>query len=156
MEAFLNNIEEIISKFRHRYPFRVRTFHVDRQNVVHNVWYLYFFEEARVEYVREVGLPIDEQTFITHDKFFVVKNSCEYFAPVFYDEDLTLMTRIAYVKNSSIGFEHLAVRQDGSIAARAEHVLVSVDENTNLPRRVPDELRELIAGYESANVVFVE
>jgi acyl-CoA thioester hydrolase len=149
-------MEEIISKFKHRYPFRVRTFHVDRQNVVHNVWYLYFFEEARVEYVREVGLLIDEQTFITHDKFFVVKNSCEYFAPVFYDEELTLMTRTMYVKKSSIGFEHLAVRRDGSIAARAEHVLVSVDENTNLPRRVPDDLRKLIVKYEGGNVAFVE
>ena len=149
-------MENLISKFKHRYPFRVRTFHVDRQNVVHNIWYFYFFEEARVEYVRELGMQIDEQTFVSHDKFFVVKNSCEYAAPAYYNEELILFTRIAYVKNSSISFEHLAVQPERGLVARADHILVSVDERTNLPRRVPEDLRGMIARYEGVNAVFIE
>jgi acyl-CoA thioester hydrolase len=149
-------MDTTISKFKHRYPFRVRTFHVDRQNVVHSVWYFFIFEEARVEYVRDVGMQIDAQTFISHDKFFVVKNSCEYAAPTYYDEELFLFTRIAYVKNSSIGFEQLAMHPERGLVARSEHVLVSVDENTDLPQRVPDVLREMIARYEGTNVLFLE
>ena len=155
-EVLLKNTEDIISKFKHRYPCRARTFHVDRQNVVHSVWYFFLVEEARVEYIRDVGMVIDEQTFISHDKFFIVKNSCEYFASVLYDEEITILSRISYVKKSSLCFEHLVLKHDGSIAARSEHVFVSVDEETNLPRRVPDDLRELIARYEGENVAYVE
>jgi acyl-CoA thioester hydrolase len=142
--------------FRHRYPLRVRFHHCDRMNVVHNLSYFYFFEEARVEYIRELGLPVDEGTFVTHDKFFIVRNVCDYHAPAFFDEQLTLLTRIRQVRNSSIAFEHLAMKADGTAAARAEHVFVHVDQESNRPARVPDRLRDLILAFEGGNVEFVE
>ncbi|MDT8325263.1 MAG: thioesterase family protein [Bacteroidota bacterium] len=140
--------------FRHRIARRVLSYHVDRQNVVHNLWYFYYFEEARVEYVREIGLPMDSQTFISHHKFFVVRNTCDYLAPAFFDEQLQVLTRITYVRNSSIGFEHLAVRSDGTPVARGEHVFVHVDEATDTPCRVPEALREMIRAYEGDRVRF--
>jgi acyl-CoA thioester hydrolase len=141
--------------FRHRVAQRVLSYHVDRQNVVHNLWYFFYFEEARVEYVREIGLPMDSQTFITHDKFFVVRNSCDYFAPAVFDEELTILTRITFVRNSSIGFEHWALRTDGTPAARGEHVFVHVDADSDRPSRVPDALREMIRTYEGEKVQFI-
>ncbi|MCB2204218.1 acyl-CoA thioesterase [bacterium] len=143
-----------IAKFRHSMTKRVLSYHVDRQNVVHNIWYFYYFEEARVEYIRALGLPMDEGTFVTHNKFFVVRNSCDYYAPALFDEQVQLLTRITTVGNSSIGFEHLAVKADGTPVARGEHVFVHVDENTNTPTRVPESLRELIRAFEGDNVVF--
>jgi acyl-CoA thioester hydrolase len=149
-------MEQDLSKFSHRHPVRVRFHHVDKQSVVHSLNYFYFFEEARMEYIRELGIKIDDQTFISHDKFFVVKNTCEYLAPAFFDEELRILTRISYVRNSSIGFEHIAVKPgNNSVVAKGEHVLVSVNEVTNLPQRVTDELRELIRSYEKDTVLFL-
>jgi acyl-CoA thioester hydrolase len=142
--------------FHHRHPVRVRFHHVDRMNVVHNLQYFYFFEEARVEYIRVLGLPVDEGTFVTHDRFFVVRNVCEYFAPAFFDEQLSVLTRIMQVRNSSIVFEHLAIKADGTPAARAEHVLVHVDQETGRSARVPDRLRDLIRAAEGADVEFID
>ncbi|MBR9976748.1 MAG: acyl-CoA thioesterase [Bacteroidetes bacterium] len=141
--------------FRHRYPLRVRYHHVDRQNVVHNLWYFYFFEEARVEYFRKLGIPVNESTFISHHRFFVVRNVCDYFAPAAFDEQLTILTRITFVRNSSIGFEHVAVKADGNPAARAEHVFVHVDTATDRPSRVPDDLRQKIRSFEGDGVRFL-
>lgn len=135
--------------FRHSHPLRVRSYHVDRQNVVHNLWYFYYFEEARVEYVRAIGMAIDEGTFVTHDKFFVVRNTCDYAAPALFDELLDIRTRVSAVGNSSITFEHVALKADGSVAARGTHVLVHVDEQTNTPSPVPEHLRALIESYEA-------
>jgi acyl-CoA thioester hydrolase len=145
-----------VEQFKHRYPVRVLSYQVDRQNVVHNLWYFYYFEEARVEYIRAVGLPIDQDTFITHDKFFVVRNVCDYYMPAAFDEALTVLTRISHVRNSSIGFEHWCMKADGSPVARAEHVFVHVDEVTNRPSRVPDRLRDMIRAYEGDSVRFIE
>jgi acyl-CoA thioester hydrolase len=142
--------------FRHRLAQRVLSYHVDRQNVVHNLWYFYYFEEARVEYVRAIGLPMDSQTFISHHKFFVVRNTCDYFAPAYFDEELQLLTRITFVRNSSIGFEHLALKADGTAVARGEHVFVHVDEQTDRPSRVPEALREMIHAYEGDSVRWLD
>lgn len=125
-------------------------------NIVHNLSYFYFFEEARVEYIRELGLPVDAGTFVTHDRFYIVRNACDYFAPAVFDEKLTVLTRIMAVRSSSIAFEHVALKEDGTPAARAEHVFVHVDADSDRPARVPDALRERIRTYEGGNVAFLE
>ncbi len=142
--------------FRHRMPRRVLSYHVDRQNVVHSNWYFYYFEEARLEYVRAIGMPMDSETFVTHHRGFVVRNTCDYFAPAFFDEELRILTRITFVRNSSIGFEQFAVSPAGKPLARGEHVFVHVDARSDRPSRVPDTLRELIRSYEGENVRFIE
>ncbi len=149
-------MSEAHKAFRHCFPIRVRSFHVDRQNVVHNLQYLFFFEEARVEYVREVGLVVDEGVFLTHDKFFIVKTTCEYAEPAFFDEQLDVYSRISSVGDTSIVFEHLAVKKNGRICARGSHVFVHVDVGTDTPSRVPDTLRDLIRAYEGEGVLFKE
>lgn len=123
-------------------------------NIVHNISYFYFFEEARVEYLRELGLPMDAEIFVTHDRFFIVRNVCDYYAPALFDEQLTVLTRIMSVGASSVAFEHLALKEDGTVAARAEHVFVHVDTESERPARVPDALRERIRAFEGDTVVF--
>lgn len=141
------------SKFTHEYPMRVRTFHVDRQNVVHNIWYFYYLEEARVEYLRAIGLPIDDQTFITHHRFYVVRNTCDYHAAALFDEEIIVKTRTAFVKNTSMGLEHVIVaKKDGRRIVTATHILVYIDLDTDRPDPIPDSLREKIRAYENGNV----
>jgi acyl-CoA thioester hydrolase len=142
--------------FGHRHSVRVRFHHVDRMHVVHSLRYFYYFEEARLEYIRLLGIPVDQGIFVEHDRFFIVRNSCDYFAPAFFDEELTILTRIAFVRNSSIGFEHLALKDDGTLVTRAEHVFVHVDLQTDRPSRVPDSMRDLILAREGENVEFIE
>ncbi len=146
-----------LSLFGHRYPYRVKTFQVDRQNVVHNIWYFFMLEEARVEFIRSVGMRIDAEAFVTHSKYFVVRNTCDYYAPASFDQDLMIHSRISMVKNSSLTFEHVIYNESsGQISAMATHVLVHVDVDTNRPARVPDDMRELILAHEGDRVRFVE
>lgn len=146
-----------LSKYRHDYPMRVRSFHVDRQNVVHNIWYFYFLEEARVEYLREIGLPIDEDAFISHHRFYVVRNTCDYYRPAVFDDEIIVKTRTEYVKNSSVGLEHAIVNaHNGELLVAATHIIVHVNAETNAPERIPDYLRDKIRTHEGDGVRFVE
>ncbi len=143
-------METDLSRYRHDYPIRVRTFHVDRQNIVHNIWYFYFLEEARVEYFRDLGMPIDDQTFISHHKFFVVRNTCDYHMAAVFDDELIVKTRTAQVKNSSMELEHAIVsKHTGNILVTATHILVYVDTVTNRPERIPEDLREKVKRWEA-------
>ena len=134
-----------LAQFPHVYPFRVRSFHVDRQNVVHNIWYFFFLEEARVEFIRGIGLPMDAETFVTHSRFYVARNTCDYRAAAFFDDELLIHSRVSAVGESSITFEHAITKQpDGTLVATATHVLVHIDIPSNRPARIPDALRALL------------
>ena len=60
-------------QFHHRLHSRVRSYDVDRQSIVHNAVYLYWLEAARIEYFRDIGVPIDRQSFVTKHRFVVVR-----------------------------------------------------------------------------------
>ncbi len=142
-----------IQQFRHCHPIRVRTYQVDRQNVVHNIWYFYYFEEARVEFIRTLGLAVDADTFVGHTRFYVAHNACDYLSPALFDRELDILTRISRVGTSSITFEHLAVERDtGRALARGSHVLVHVSTETDRPERIPEAMRELIRAHEGGEV----
>jgi acyl-CoA thioester hydrolase len=144
-----------LSLFRHVYPCRARSFQVDRQNVVHNIWYFFMLEEARVEYMRMLGVAIDDRTFVSHSRFYVVRNTCDYFAPAFFDEELLIHTRISQVGNSAVHFEHAIMNaSNGALCAKATQVLVYIDIPTNRPDRLPDAFRQKIAALEGPNVVW--
>jgi len=146
-----------LSKFRHAHATRVRSFHVDFQNIVHNVWYFFIFEEARVEFIRELGLAMNPEKFVTDPLFYIVRNSCDYFAPALFDDPLRVHTRVEFVRNSSAGFEQVMMNErSGELVACASQVIVHVDKATGRPGRIPDDVREKIRAHEGDGVLFGE
>ncbi|MDT7923577.1 MAG: thioesterase family protein [Chlorobiota bacterium] len=139
--------------FRHRLSGRVRSHEVDRQGIVNNAVYLQWLEVARVEYFRHLGLPIDEQTFITKHRFVVARIEIDYFTAAQFDQEYEVLTRVAYIGRSSLGFEQLVCRQpDGHLLARARTVMVHLNPATQRPERIQDAYRSLIRQHEGESV----
>ena len=101
------SLNDELSKFRHSLRTRVRLYDVDRQGIVHNAVYFYWLEAARVEYFREIGLPLDRQTFLSRHRFVVAHQEIDYLSVAEFDDEYDILTRVAYIKNSSLGFEHI-------------------------------------------------
>ncbi|MBU2584860.1 MAG: hypothetical protein KKH32_05970 [Bacteroidetes bacterium] len=79
--------------------FKVRSYKVDFQNVVNNAVYFNYFEMARIDYRRQMGVRMNPGGSFTDGLlFFVVKNLYEYYEPGFSDIELTIYTRIAFIK----------------------------------------------------------
>jgi acyl-CoA thioester hydrolase len=142
--------------FNHLLHSRVRSYDVDRQSIVHNAVYLYWLEAARIEYFRDIGVPIDRQAFVTKHRFVVAKTQIEYLHAAQFDDAYTVFTRVSFVKNSSFGFEHVIRREDGRIIAVASSVLVYLNPASNKPDRIPDSYRDLIREFEGPTVQFLE
>ncbi|MBU3741948.1 MAG: acyl-CoA thioesterase [Candidatus Kapabacteria bacterium] len=142
--------------YNHRLNSRVRSYDVDRQSIVHNAVYLYWLEAARIEYFRDLGVPIDRQSFVTKHRFVVVKTEIDYLHAAQFDDAYTVFTRISFVKNSSFGFEHVIRREDGVILATAKSVLVHLNPATDRPERIPDSYRTLIREFEGASTLFLD
>lgn len=142
-----------IGTFNHRLHSRVRSYDVDRQGIVHNAVYMYWLEAARIEYFRDLGIPIDRQSFVSKHRFVVARTEIEYMNAALFDDLYTVYTRASFVKNSSFGFEHVIRHVNGTILAKAHSVLVHLNPASNRPERIPDSYRSLIREFEGDQVI---
>ena len=140
--------------FNHRLHSRVRSYDVDRQSIVHNAVYLHWLEAARIEYFRDIGVPIDRQSFVTRHRFVVAHAEVDYLAAAQFDDQYTVYSRVSWVKNSSFSFDHVIALEDGTVLATAKGTLVFLNPATQEPERIPDSYRSLIKEFEGTNTEF--
>lgn len=145
--------KEDFGMFRHKVSSRVRSYDVDRQSIVHNAVYLYWLEAARVEYFREIGLPIDLHTFVTKHRFVVARTEIDYIYPALFDQEYEVLTRIPQMRNTSFVFEQAARLTDGRILLKARSVMVHLNAAHHNPEHIPESYRKLIREYEGDNII---
>ena len=137
-------IAAILSTFPHKYTHRVQFHEVDSVGAAHNVSYLYWIEQSRIEYFRDSGLPINPRTFLREFPLMVVRSEIDYFAPAYFDDEISIYSRITKIGDSSIHFENVAARGTDTICAHAKGVMVHLDPLTGKPRKVPTEYKSIL------------
>jgi len=119
---------------------RVRYQETDNMGVVYYANYLVWFEVARTEYLRSMGLVYRK----LEDKgiyLMVASVSCKYKSPAKYDETVTIETWIEDIKNTSLRFVYkLSVGE--RMIATGDSVHVFTDKNKK-PVRIPAEIKSL-------------
>ncbi len=122
---------------------RVRYQETDRMGVVYYANYLVWFEVARTEYLRENGLSYRELEEKEGIGLMVKDVSCEYKAPTFYDDVLTVESQITDMKNSSLVFLYEIYRGTKLIATgKTTHVCT---DKTGRPTRLPERIKETLS-----------
>ncbi len=129
-----------------RFKFSARTrvgfSDTDAQGVVYYGRYNPYFDLARAEYLRSLGLLHREEG----GEFVMRANDVEYFAPAGFDDELEIHTRVARIGRTSVTFEFAACNvPDGKLLVTAHQTLVYVDRETRRPVPVPDAYREAFA-----------
>jgi acyl-CoA thioester hydrolase len=146
--------KEYLSQFGHKIDGTVEFADCDAFGVVHNVKYLYWLERARTEYFRYAGLQLGPETFISENRYMVVHADIDYFSALRFTEKYSILTRVSFIKNSSIGFENIVIN-DYRPVVKAGAVLVHLDENMN-PSRIPDNFRDKVIEIEKKNVRIID
>ncbi|MGH2568480.1 MAG: acyl-CoA thioesterase, partial [Bacteroidota bacterium] len=140
------------SRFKHTTEVRVRNYEVDWQGIVHNANYLLYCEVGRIEYLKRVGVTVDLNTIRGRSKVVLVRNEIDYKAPAYFDELLTVYTRISRIHNTSFMMEGVLEKADtGEIVAENIAYHVWLDAATDRPTPVPDEFRKQIQAFEGAD-----
>ncbi len=122
----------------------------DAQGIVYYGRYLPYFDHARVEYSRRLGL-LD---YDLGDCEFVMR-ACEvlYEAPASFDDLLEVFVRTKRIGRTSIASEYAAVRvADEALMCTAEQVLVLVELAERRPVPIPDDYRVAIEEFEGADL----
>ena len=138
--------------YRHATQVRVRNYEIDWQGIVHNAVYLHYFEVGRVEYLQELGIQIDVNTIQHESRVVVARNEIDYRSPARFDEELTVMTRIAELGRTSFTFEGW-IEESSTLRPVAENrsVHVWLDSNGVVPVELPEEFIATVVAFEGKN-----
>lgn len=118
---------------------RVRYGETDKMGYVYYGNYATYFEVARVETLRSLGISYKK---IEDDGVMlpVLEFKIKYFKPAFYDDELTIKTRITSLPGVRIHFEYETYNGDKVLLNKAETTLVFVDIKTGKPCNIPEDL----------------
>jgi acyl-CoA thioester hydrolase len=117
----------------------------DAQGIVYYGRYNPYFDIARVEYLRSLGL-LDRHG---PGEFVMRANDVEYFAPAVFDDEIEIFARVVRVGRTSVTFAFAAYRQpDDTLMVTAHQTLVYVDLAERRAREVPHEYRTCVLEFE--------
>jgi acyl-CoA thioester hydrolase len=135
--------------FRYSALTRVGFSDTDAQGIVYYGRYLPYFDLARVEYHRHLGLlRIDEE-----HELVMRASSVEYLAPAQFDDLLEVFVRVARFGTTSVTYEFEAYRvEDDVLMVTAKQTLVLVDLDERRARPIPDVFKETIRRFEGGDV----
>jgi acyl-CoA thioester hydrolase len=91
---------------------RVRYAETDQMGVVYHSNHLIWFEVGRVELMREMGFSYRDMEREDGRFIAVAEVTCRYRAPVFYDDEILIRTRLKTVRESVVVFSYELVRAD--------------------------------------------
>lgn len=119
--------------FRHNV--RVPYAHIDKMGCVYYSNYLIYFEMARAELLREVGLPYTEMD-LNGVTLPVVESHCCYKKPAHYDDLLQVVTHCAGIVGVRIRLEYEILR-DSELLATGYTIHVCVSTAGKVLRPLP-------------------
>jgi acyl-CoA thioester hydrolase len=122
----------------------------DAQGIVYYGRYNPYFDLARVEYLRALGLL---QARGEAGDFVMRANDVEYFAPAVFDDEIEVFVRVSRLGRTSVTFAFAAYRvPDDVLMVTAHQTLVYVDLAERKACLVPDPWREPVLAFEGDDV----
>lgn len=127
---------------------RVRYGETDKMGYVYYGYYSLYYETARTEVIRELGLPYSELE-ARGIMLPVARMNVKYVLPAKYDELLRIVTEIPEVPNRFIKFRHEIYNPEDELINIAELTLLFMDDKTRSMSRAPQDLIDKLKPYYS-------
>ena len=121
---------------------RVRYAETDKMGIVHHANYLIWFEAGRSDLCRGQGFSYKEMEDDTGALLVVAESYCRYKSPAYYEDVLTIRTKIGEVRSRSLRFFYEVYRaSDKALLAEGETLHLVTDSDKKV-RRLPEMYKE--------------
>jgi acyl-CoA thioester hydrolase len=108
--------------------------------------YASYFEVARVESLRQLGMTykeLEEMGVMMP----VLENKSKYLAPALYDDKLRIVTTIRDKPGVRIRFEYEISNEAGKVLHQGETLLAFVNKKSGRPCRPPEAFDKVLESY---------
>ncbi len=134
-----------LSDYKLSIDLRIDWSDLDMYKHVNNLSFIKFMQTGRAQFWEATGLTkIYEET---NKGPMVVSTHCDFKKSLYYPGNAIVKTKLAFVKNSSFGLDHIIINDDMEVCAEGRDVAVCFDFNKEETYTIPDELRELMQKY---------
>lgn len=127
----------------HETKIRVQYYETDRMGVVHHSNYIRYFEVGRTEFIRAAGISyarIEAGGVLMP----IISAECRYFLPAYYDEILTIRTKIRGKVTARICFEYEIYNETAQLVCTGSTTLAFMDAATRHPVRPPEAVTNVL------------
>jgi acyl-CoA thioester hydrolase len=132
----------------HEYQFRVAYPDTDRMGTVHHANYVKYYETARWELLRSIGLPYSDLE-AAGVMCPVIRMSFKFIKTTRYDELLTIRTTLKQVEGARIWFTYKLYNEKLELINKAETELVFVGTDDWKPLNTPELLLNAIQKHKN-------
>ena len=134
--------------FYFSYPIEVRYGDLDPQGHVNNANFLTYLEQARVNYLIELGLFKSDQSFLEVG-IIVAEAQITFLSPILFGMKVMVQARVTRLGNKSMDMVYgMFDSATGTQLARASTTLVTFNYRDNKTILIPDVWREKISLFE--------
>ena len=126
------------------YSRRIQFYETDAQGIVHHSNHFRIFEEARGEFLRNLGIPYSVIRNMGYEVV-LLEASCRYKKPIFYDEEVVVELHLGKMDRFTFEFSY-KVTVDGELRAegRTKHCILKEGKLVSIPQFIKDRIREEI------------
>lgn len=127
----------------HETEIRVRYAETDQMGIVHHSNFLIWFEAGRSDLCRAKGFSYKEMEEQGNALMVVAETYCRYKSPAFYDDILSVRTKVLEVRSRSLRFFYEVRRlSDETLIAEGETLHLVTDKDKKV-RTLPPVYRDL-------------
>ncbi|MBL7481725.1 acyl-CoA thioesterase [Legionella bononiensis] len=119
----------------HKKTFNIAWGDMDALGHVNNARYFDYFQEARIEWLRDLDIKMTEQTGPV-----VIQVACTFLKPVIYPATVTIISKVHSLGNSSMIMDHDLYQED-VLMAQGMSKIVWVDYSQNKSITLPEIFR---------------
>ncbi|BAQ11665.1 thioesterase superfamily protein [Bacillus sp. OxB-1] len=128
--AYIKDMGEWAADFEFSIPISVRFSETDMYGHLNNTVPFTYFEEARIEYCKSIGLMSDWLDPEGKSIPVVADLQCDFIKQVFFDENLSIYVKAAEVGNSSVDIHYMAKNEKGEVVFTGRGTLVQISKVT--------------------------
>jgi len=130
----------------HDTKIRVRYAETDQMGVVHHSNYLVWFELGRSDFCRARGFSYKDMEEKDDALMVVAEAYCRYKSPAYYEDIVTIRTKIAEIRSRSVQFVYEVFREsDNLLLAEGETLHLVTDKNKKV-RSLPAQYKAMLLG----------
>jgi acyl-CoA thioester hydrolase len=146
----LLEVERVGEEYRFALPIQVRFRDIDAMGHVNNAVYFSYMEQARISYLRALGLTPE---CLGETSFIIAEATCRFKAPVSFGMPLVVRVRVAEMRGSSF-FMDYSIEEQGTgrvmAVGRTANVVYDYAASKSVP--IPPEWRAKIETFEHGSI----
>ena len=146
------NLEKELTKYFFKSDLKVQFHQVDAIGILYNVDYFIIFENARLDYLQNLGLIKKLSDIVRTFPVLTAGHKIDYLNFAEFNDYVEIYTRVSKIGNSSIIFENIAVKNSQTVIAKASTAYVFINPSTKTSTPIPEDLKQKFIDFERGNI----